>query len=148
MIFLPLVWVTAPNDNKLSSNCIHNMIMLCKFENAPCLPAYFAGCITQQEHKWFKAQMLSNLRCRSSLQWSNYCLWGSYYHHHALNSVKSKQAFNVMYLSNLTQTPENICSFTFYVSSFHYLWLLTFQREPMKYFTCFILGMERGSNCY
>ena len=76
------------------------MIMLCKFKNATCLPACLAGSFTHQEHKWFKTQMLSKLRCRSTLQWSNYCLGGSYYPHHDMNSTQSKHASIVMYFPN------------------------------------------------
>lgn len=74
--------------------------MLCKFKNATCLPACLAGSFTHQESKWFKTQMLSNLRCRSTLQWSNYCLGGSYYPHYAMNSTKSKHAFIIIYFLN------------------------------------------------
>lgn len=74
--------------------------MLCKFKNATCLPACLAGSFTHQEHKWFKTQMLSNLRCRSTLQWSNYCLGGSYYPHHDMNSTQSKHAFIGIYFPN------------------------------------------------
>lgn len=73
------------------------MIMLCKFKKATCLPACLAGSFTHQEHKWFKPQMLSNLRCRSTLQRSNYCLGGSYYPRHDMNSTESKHAFIVTY---------------------------------------------------
>lgn len=83
------------------------MIMLCKFKNATCLPACLAGSFTHQEHKWFKTQMLSNLRCRSTLQWSNYCLGGSYYPHHVMNSTQSKHAFIVMYFPNCSIVKKN-----------------------------------------